>query len=125
MVDVNQRMTDLNPAHIVGLCRLSSQAASVLTTSAPSLLPVKNGLLLFSSLIDKVIKPLRKSGVQVQSDLSDAEFARAEAEFGSALPPDLRAIFATEISMGLASPIGTSQVTAVVMVMVMVMVAVM
>ncbi|XLT13066.1 hypothetical protein HN51_058756, partial [Arachis hypogaea] len=93
-------MTGLNLAHIVGLCCLSSQAASVLTTSAPSLLPVKNGLLSFSSLIDKVIKPLRKSGVQVQSGLSDTEFARAEAEFGFALPLDLRAIFATEIPVG-------------------------
>ncbi|XLT63886.1 hypothetical protein HN873_020410 [Arachis hypogaea] len=97
MVDVNQRITGLNPVHIAGLCRLSSQAASVLTTSAPSLLPVKNGLLSFSSLIDKVIKSLRKSGVQVQSGLSDAEFARAETEFGFAFPPDLRAIFAAEI----------------------------
>ncbi|RYQ80615.1 hypothetical protein Ahy_Scaffold1g106912 isoform A [Arachis hypogaea] len=57
-------MTGLNPGHIAGLRRLSARAASVPTTSAPSSLPVRNGLLSFSSLVDKVINHLRNSGIQ-------------------------------------------------------------
>ncbi|MED6196827.1 hypothetical protein PIB30_051026 [Stylosanthes scabra] len=104
MVDVDRRMTGLNPAHIAGLRRLSARAASVPVTPAPSSLPVRNGLLSFSSLVDKVINHLRNSGIQVQSGLSDAEFARAEAEFGFAFPPDLRAILAAGLPVGPGFP---------------------
>lgn len=103
MVDVDRRMTGLNPAHIAGLRRLSARAASVPATAASSL-PVRNGLLSFSSLADKVITHLRNSGIQVQPGLSDAEFARAEAEFGFAFPPDLRAVLAAGLPVGPGFP---------------------
>ncbi|KAJ8764541.1 hypothetical protein K2173_006281 [Erythroxylum novogranatense] len=101
MVDVDRRMTGLNPAHIAGLRRLSARAAAPSTTSA---LPVRNGLLSFSSLADKVITHLRSSGIQVQEGLSDAEFARAEAEFGFAFPPDLRAVLSAGLPVGAGFP---------------------
>lgn len=103
MVDVDRRMTGLNPAHIAGLRRLSARAASVPATAAAPL-PVRNGLLSFSSLADKVITHLRNSGIQVQTGLSDAEFARAEAEFGFAFPPDLRAVLAAGLPVGAGFP---------------------
>lgn len=96
-------MTGLNPAHIAGLRRLSARAASVSATATSSL-PVRNGLLSFSSLADKVITHLRNSGIQVQQGLSDAEFARAEAEFGFAFPPDLRAVLAAGMPVGPGFP---------------------
>ncbi|MBA0760900.1 hypothetical protein Gotri_023612, partial [Gossypium trilobum] len=89
MVDVDRRMSGLNPAHIAGLRRLSARASAPLTATSH---PVRNGLQSFSSLADKVISHLRDSGFKVQPGLSDAEFARAEAEFGFVFPPDLRAI---------------------------------
>lgn len=101
MVDVDRRMTGLNPAHIAGLRRLSARAAA---PSTPSALPVRNGLLSFSSLAEKVITHLKNSGVQVQAGLSDAEFARAEAEFGFAFPPDLRAILSAGLPVGPGFP---------------------
>ncbi|KAI9089228.1 hypothetical protein K1719_029507 [Acacia pycnantha] len=103
MVDVDRRMTGLNPAHIAGLRRLSARAASVSATAA-STLPIRNGLLSFSSLADKVITHLRNSGIQVQRGLSDAEFARAEAEFGFVFPPDLRAVLAAGLPVGPGFP---------------------
>ncbi|XP_021897643.1 uncharacterized protein LOC110814469 [Carica papaya] len=101
MVDVHRRMTGLNPAHIAGLRRLSARAAA---PSTPSALPVRNGLLSFSSLAEKVITHLKNSGVQVQAGLSDAEFARAEAEFGFAFPPDLSAILSAGLPVGPGFP---------------------
>ncbi|TKY70572.1 galacturonosyltransferase 8 [Spatholobus suberectus] len=98
MVDVDRRMTGLNPAHIAGLRRLSARAA------AASALPVRNGVVSFASLADKVINHLRNSGIQVQAGLSDAEFARAEAEFGFAFPPDLRAVLAAGLPVGPGFP---------------------
>ncbi|KAJ6930118.1 hypothetical protein NC652_013844 [Populus alba x Populus x berolinensis] len=89
MVDVDRRMTGLNPAHIAGLRRLSARAAAPSTTTT---LPARNSLLSFSSLADKVITHLRNSGIQVQPGLTDSEFARSEAEFGFAFPPDLHAV---------------------------------
>ncbi|KAI4314967.1 hypothetical protein L6164_027821 [Bauhinia variegata] len=103
MVDVDRRMTGLNPAHIAGLRRLSARAASV-PSGAASSLPVRNGLVSFSCLADKVITHLRNSGIQVQPGLSDAEFARAEAEFGFAFPPDLRAVLAAGLPVGPGFP---------------------
>ncbi|POO02805.1 SMI1/KNR4-like domain containing protein [Trema orientale] len=106
MVDVDRRMTGLNPAHVAGLRRLSARAAaapSTTTATTPSL-PVRNGLLSFSSLAEKVITHLRNSGIQVQPGLSDAEFARAEAEFGFAFPPDLRAVLSAGLPVGPGFP---------------------
>ncbi|XWS41908.1 hypothetical protein CRYUN_Cryun17cG0122600 [Craigia yunnanensis] len=101
MVDVDRRMSGLNPAHIAGLRRLSARASA---PSTPVSLPVHNGLQSFSSLAGKVITHLRNSGFQVQPGLSDAEFARAEAEFGFVFPPDLRAILSAGLPVGPGFP---------------------
>lgn len=98
MVDVDRRMAALNPAHIAGLRRLSARAAA-----APSL-SARAGLLSFSSLAEKVITHLRNTGVEVQPGLSLPEFARAEAEFGFAFPPDLRAVLSAGLPVGPGFP---------------------
>ncbi|KAM0970716.1 hypothetical protein ACFX13_019003 [Malus domestica] len=107
MVDVDRRMTGLNPGHVAGLRRLSARAAAgppTPTTAAKSTLPVRNGLLSFSSLADNVISHLKSSGFQVQPGLSESEFARAEAEFGFVFPPDLRAILSAGLPVGPGFP---------------------
>ncbi|KAL4366387.1 hypothetical protein GQ457_05G007130 [Hibiscus cannabinus] len=101
MVDVDRRMSGLNPGHIAGLRRLSARASA---PSTPASLPARNGLTSFSSLAGKVITHLRDSGFQVQPGLSDAEFARAEAEFGFVFPPDLRAILSAGLPVGPGFP---------------------
>ncbi|XVE87126.1 hypothetical protein DITRI_Ditri18aG0091300 [Diplodiscus trichospermus] len=101
MVDVDRRVSGLNPGHIAGLRRLSARASAPSTLAA---LPVRNGLQSFTSLADKVITHLRNSGFQVQAGLSDAEFARAEAEFGFVFPPDLRAILSAGLPVGPGFP---------------------
>ncbi|KAK8517537.1 hypothetical protein V6N13_127707 [Hibiscus sabdariffa] len=101
MVDVDRRMSGLNPGHIAGLRRLSARASA---PSTPASLPSRNGLTSFSSLAGKVITHLRDSGFQVQPGLSDAEFARAEAEFGFVFPPDLRAILSAGLPVGPGFP---------------------
>ncbi|KAJ4840858.1 hypothetical protein Tsubulata_029331 [Turnera subulata] len=101
MVDVDRRMTGLNPAHMAGLRRLSARAAA---PSPATPLPVRDGLQSFSSLAEKVMAHLRSSGIQVQPGLSDAEFARAEAEFGFAFPPDLRAVLSAGLPVGPGFP---------------------
>ncbi|GLT54120.1 hypothetical protein SLA2020_273470 [Shorea laevis] len=101
MVDVDRRMTGLNPAHVAGLRRLSARAAA---SSGATSLPVRNGLVSFASLADKVMAHLRNSGIQVQPGLSDAEFARAEAEFGFVFPPDLRAVLSAGLPVGPGFP---------------------
>lgn len=94
-------MTGLNPAHVAGLRRLSARAAA----SAPATpLPARNSLISFTSLADKVLNHLRNSSVQVQSGLSDSEFARAEAEFGFAFPPDLKAVLSAGLPIGPGFP---------------------
>ncbi|XP_076941412.1 uncharacterized protein LOC143610960 [Bidens hawaiensis] len=101
MVDVDRRMSGLNPAHLAGLRRLSARAA----TSSPSTpLPARNSLISFTSLADKVLTHLKNSGVQVQQGLSDNEFAKAEAEFGFAFPPDLIAVLSAGLSVGPGFP---------------------
>ncbi|MFS7947479.1 hypothetical protein Hanom_Chr06g00548761 [Helianthus anomalus] len=101
MVDVDRRMTGLNPAHLAGLRRLSARAA----TSSPSTpLPPRNSLISFTSLSNKVLTHLKNSGIQVQPGLSDKEFARAEAEFGFAFPPDLKAILSAGLPVGPGFP---------------------
>ncbi|XP_044469766.1 uncharacterized protein LOC123199037 [Mangifera indica] len=101
MVDVDRRITGLNPAHIAGLRRLSARAAA---PSPSNSLPARNSLLSFSSLADKVITHLKNSGIPVQPGLSDAEFARAEAEFGFVFPPDLRAVLSSGLPLGPGFP---------------------
>jgi hypothetical protein len=93
-------MTGLNPAHLAGLKRLSARAASISTTTTT----IRNSLLSFSPLADKIITNLRNSGIQVQQGLSEAEFARIEAEFGFLFPPDLRAILAAGLPIGAGFP---------------------
>ncbi|KAH1082281.1 hypothetical protein J1N35_022042 [Gossypium stocksii] len=101
MVDVDRRMSGLNPAHVAGLRRLSARASA---PSTPTSLPLRNGLQSLSSLADKVITHLRDWGFQVQPGLLDAEFARAEAEFGFVFPPDLRAILSAGLPVGPGFP---------------------
>ncbi|KAF3603139.1 hypothetical protein F2Q69_00036117 [Brassica cretica] len=98
MVDVGRRMTGLRPAHAAGLRRLSARAA------APTTATVRNGLVSFSSLADQVISHLHTSRIQVQLGLTDAEFARAEAEFAFSFPPDLRAVLSAGLPVGAGFP---------------------
>lgn len=101
MVDVDRRMTGLNPAHVAGLRRLSARAAA----SAPSTpLPPRNSLFSFTSLADKVITHLKNSGIPVQPGLTESEFAVAEAEFGFAFPPDLKAVLLAGLPLGAGFP---------------------
>ncbi|KAF8410069.1 hypothetical protein HHK36_002591 [Tetracentron sinense] len=102
MVDVDLRMTGLNPAHFAGLRRLSARAAA--PSSTVTTVPVRNGLLSFSHLADKVISHLQTSGITVQTGLSNAEFALAEAEFGFTFPPDLRAVLSAGLPVGPGFP---------------------
>jgi len=102
MVDVDRRMSGLNPSHLAGLRRLSARAAS--GPSPPTPHPSRNGVLSLPSLADKLITHLQDSGVQVQPGLSDAEFARAEAEFGFGFPPDLKAVLAAGLPVGPGFP---------------------
>ncbi|VVB05172.1 unnamed protein product [Arabis nemorensis] len=98
MVDVDRRMTGLRPAHAAGLRRLSARAA------APTTPTVRKSLVSFSSLADQVISHLHTSRIQVQPGLTDAEFARAEAEFAFAFPPDLRAVLTAGLPVGAGFP---------------------
>ncbi|KAK4771707.1 hypothetical protein SAY86_013482 [Trapa natans] len=100
MVDVDRRVTGLNPAHVAGLRRLSARAAAAPSTPGST----RNGLFSFSNLAEKVTAHLRNSGVNVQPGLSDPEFARAEAEFGFAFPPDLRAVLSAGLPVGAGFP---------------------
>lgn len=101
MVDVDRRLSGLNPAHLAGLRRLSARAAS----SAPlAPLPPRNSLLSFNSLADKLITHLKNSGIQVLPGLSESEFALAEAQFGFAFPPDLKAVLSAGLPVGAGFP---------------------
>ncbi|KZV43536.1 hypothetical protein F511_27360 [Dorcoceras hygrometricum] len=101
MVDVDRRMSGLNPAHVAGLRRLSARAAA----SAPSTpLPPRNSLVSFASLADKVMTHLRISDIRVEPGLSESEFALAEAEFGFAFPPDLKAVLSAGLPVGAGFP---------------------
>ncbi|KNA15187.1 hypothetical protein SOVF_100620 [Spinacia oleracea] len=99
MVDVDRRMIGLNPAHLAGLRRLSARAAS--GPSPPTPLPSRVSL---SSLASKLISHLKSSGIQVQPGLNDSEFARSEAEFGFAFPPDLKAVLQAGLPVGPGFP---------------------
>ncbi|CAI9110171.1 OLC1v1010150C1 [Oldenlandia corymbosa var. corymbosa] len=105
MVDVDRRMTGLNPGHVAGLRRLSARAAAAASASTPSTpLPPRNSLISFTSLADKVLTHLKNSGIQVQTGLCESEFARAEAEFGFAFPPDLKAVLSAGLPLGPGFP---------------------
>ncbi|KAG6401249.1 hypothetical protein SASPL_138100 [Salvia splendens] len=99
MVDVDRRMTSLNPSHLAGLRRLSASAAAAAAPSAPC-----SSLLSFTSLAEKVISQLKNSGVNIQPGLTESELAQAEAEFGFAFPPDLRAVLAYGFPSGAGFP---------------------
>ncbi|KAH7850968.1 hypothetical protein Vadar_005322 [Vaccinium darrowii] len=99
MVDVDRRMTGLNPAHIAGLRRLSARAASAPTPPSTS-----TSLLSFTSLATKLITHLKSSNIQVHPGLTDAEFALAEAEFGFSFPPDLKAVLSAGLPLGPGFP---------------------
>ncbi|KAL3640279.1 hypothetical protein CASFOL_015247 [Castilleja foliolosa] len=98
MVDVDRRMNGLNPAHMAGLRRLSARAAS----STPP--PPRDSFLSFTALADRVISHLKNSGIQVDSGLSEPEFALAEAEFGFTFPPDLKAVLSAGLPLGAGFP---------------------
>ncbi|PKU79906.1 uncharacterized protein LOC110115313 [Dendrobium catenatum] len=98
MVDVDRRMAGFPASHAAGLRRLSTRAATNPSYSSSAAAP-RNGLQSFTPLADAIISHLRASGVSILPGLSDAEFARIEAEFAFAFPPDLRAV----LSLGLPS----------------------
>ncbi|CAA7401594.1 unnamed protein product [Spirodela intermedia] len=120
MVDVDHRMAGLTPAHAAGLRRLSTRAASLASggpaspacvsrggapaTTAPPPFSHRNGLLSFSPVAKAVLDHLKNSGVEVLPGLSDAEFARTEAEFGFLFPPDLRAVLSLGLPVGPGFP---------------------
>ncbi|PKA56098.1 hypothetical protein AXF42_Ash015583 [Apostasia shenzhenica] len=101
MVDVDRRLAALSAGHVAGLRRLSTRAAGMQSSAGggPPAAAARNGLQSFSPLAEAVISHLRASGVSVLPGLSDAEFARVEAEFSFSFPPDLRAV----LSLGLPS----------------------
>ncbi|KAI8535140.1 hypothetical protein RHMOL_Rhmol10G0152500 [Rhododendron molle] len=100
MVDVDRRITGLNPAHIAALRRLSARAAA----TTPPTSAARTGLPSLTALAEKIITHLKDSGIQIQPGLSDTEFARAEAEFGFAFPPDLRAVLSAGSPVGPGFP---------------------
>uniref|UniRef100_A0A7N0T9H0 Knr4/Smi1-like domain-containing protein n=1 Tax=Kalanchoe fedtschenkoi TaxID=63787 RepID=A0A7N0T9H0_KALFE len=103
MVDVDRRMTGLNKAHVAGLRRLSARASAPCTAATTPTIS-RNGLQSFTSLAEKVTAHLRSSNVQVNPGLSDAEFAKLEAEFAFLFPPDLRAILSSGLPAGPGFP---------------------
>ncbi|KAF5197634.1 hypothetical protein FRX31_012780 [Thalictrum thalictroides] len=103
MVDVDRRMTGFTPAHVAGLRRLSARAAAA-PTSDTNTKPVRNSLVSFTSLAEKVITHLRNSGIIVLDGLTETEFARIEAEFGFVFPPDLRAVLSSGLPIGAGFP---------------------
>ncbi|KAF2916522.1 hypothetical protein DAI22_09g125600 [Oryza sativa Japonica Group] len=103
MVDVDSRMAGLaHPAaHAAGLRRLSTRAAAGPPSASAS---PRHGLHSFDGVAAAVLSHLRKTGVVVLPGLSDAEFARVEAEMGFTFPPDLRAVLAMGLPSGAGFP---------------------
>ncbi|KAK3133515.1 hypothetical protein QOZ80_6AG0537510 [Eleusine coracana subsp. coracana] len=102
MVDVDNRMAGLAPAaHAAGLRRLSTRAAAGHASASAS---PRHGLHSFHGVAGAVLSHLRANGVAILPGLSDAEFARAEAEFGFTFPPDLRAVLALGLPTGPGFP---------------------
>jgi hypothetical protein len=102
MVDVDNRMAGLAPAaHAAGLRRLSTRSAA--GHASPC-----RGLHSFHGVAGAVLAHLRANGVAVLPGLSDSEFARAEAEFGFAFPPDLRAVLALGLRAAFDLPVAAS-----------------
>ncbi|KAJ4970345.1 hypothetical protein NE237_003444 [Protea cynaroides] len=102
MVDVDRRMSSLNPGHVAGLRRLSARVANASTATTSALL--RTSLDSFSSIDIKVIFHLCSSGIPIQTGLSDAKFTKAEAEFGFVFPPDLRAVLSVGLPVGPGFP---------------------
>ncbi|CAL5088014.1 unnamed protein product [Urochloa decumbens] len=104
MVDVDHRMAGLAPAaaaHAAGLRRLSTRAAAGPASASAS---PRHGLHSFHAVAAGVLAHLRAAGVSVLPGLTDAELARAEAEFGFTFPPDLRAVLALGVPSGAGFP---------------------
>ncbi|KAL6655453.1 hypothetical protein ACP70R_006279 [Stipagrostis hirtigluma subsp. patula] len=102
MVDVEHRMAGLAPAaHAAGLRRLSTRAAAGPASASAS---PRHGLHSFHGVAAGVLSHLRAAGVAVLPGLTDAEFARAEAEMGFTFPPDLRAVLALGVPSGPGFP---------------------
>ncbi|XP_066399539.1 uncharacterized protein [Miscanthus floridulus] len=104
MVDVDHRMAGLAPsvAHTAALRRLSTRAAAGPSSASAS---PRHGLHSFHAVAAGVLAHLREApGVAVLPGLSDAELARAEAEFGFTFPPDLRAVLALGVPSGPGFP---------------------
>ncbi|XP_068638728.1 uncharacterized protein [Aristolochia californica] len=109
MVDVDRRTPGQTPAHVAGLRRLSARAAAAAlsnstASSSAAAGPARKSLLSFASLAESVIAHLRNFDIAVLQGLSDAEFARLEAEFGFVFPPDLRAILSSGLPLGHGFP---------------------
>ncbi|KAJ4976049.1 hypothetical protein NE237_001155 [Protea cynaroides] len=102
MVGIDRRMSSLKPGHVAGLRRLSTRAAAASTTTTFASLII--GLDSFSSIAVNVISHLHSSSIPVLAGLSDAEFARAEAEFGFIFPPDLCAVLSIGLPVGPGFP---------------------
>uniref|UniRef100_A0A0D9XEG9 Knr4/Smi1-like domain-containing protein n=1 Tax=Leersia perrieri TaxID=77586 RepID=A0A0D9XEG9_9ORYZ len=95
-------MAGLAPAaHAAGLRRLSTRAAAGPASASAS---PRHGLHSFDGVAAAVLSHLRANGVAVLPGLSDAEFARAEAEMGFTFPPDLRAVLARGLPSGPGFP---------------------
>ncbi|CAN6196183.1 unnamed protein product [Urochloa humidicola] len=104
MVDVDHRMAGLASAaaaHAAGLRRLSTRAAAGAASASAS---PRHGLHSFHAVASGVLAHLRAAGVAVLPGLTDAELARAEAEFGFTFPPDLRAVLALGVPTGAGFP---------------------
>lgn len=104
MVDVDRRMVAIPASHAAGLRRLSNRAASGTSSFAAAAASPRKGLQSFSPLADAILSHLRASGVSILPGLSDAEFARIEAEFAFAFPPDLRAVLSLGLPYGPGFP---------------------
>jgi len=84
----------------VSIRRWRSPDPAVLRASASP----RHGLQSFHAVAAGVLAYLRAAGVAVLPGLSDAELARAEAEFGFAFPHDLRAVLGLGMPSGLGFP---------------------
>ena len=89
-------------AHTAALRRLSTRAAGGASSASAS---PRHGLHSFHAVAAGVLSHLRDAaGVTVLPGLTDAELARAEAEFGFTFPPDLRAVLALGVPSGPGFP---------------------
>ncbi|XP_078444898.1 uncharacterized protein LOC144714032 [Wolffia australiana] len=91
-------------AKAAALRRLSSRAATLPSSPAAPSFSHQDGLLTFSEEATAILDRLKNAGVDVLPGLSDAEFARIEAECKFNFPPDLRALLSLGLPAGLGFP---------------------